>query len=168
MKTEGRLTRSEHIMRNAVVAMGLMLALCLSRDASAQELRGSVVQSDGVSPASGAIVVLLRAASDSVIARAVTGARGFYALRAPAAGEFRVQVLRVGHRPMAVGRYTLGAGDVQLVDIALADAPVMLAAFDVREAARCDVRPDSARLVAQLYEEARKALIVSSTQATGV
>lgn len=156
------------VILHAVTLCAVTLCAVTPLTLAAQELRGTVVQSDGVSPASGAIVVLLRAASDSVIARAVTGSRGFYALRAPAAGEFRVQVLRVGHRPMAVGRYALGASDVQLVDIALADAPVMLAAFDVREAARCDVRPDSARLVAQLYEEARKALIVSSTQATGV
>lgn len=151
-------------------SLGMIAALCalVASPLHAQELRGTITASDGATPASGAIVVLLHATRDSTLARAVTGARGAYSVRAPVATLVRMRVLRVGFQPMLVGSYTLAAGESRTVDVSLSDAPIVLSSFKVQEASRCDVRPDSAGIVAQLFEEARKALIVSATQATGV
>lgn len=156
----------------ARIACAVPALLCgASAMAGAQELRGNIVLADGITPAGGAIVVVLPVSGDSVIARAVTGARGAYAVRAPAGASVRVEVRRVGFRPMGLGTYTLAAGETRVVDVSLASMPIVLAEVDTRASSRCETRPgrgaDSAGVVAQLYEEARKALIVSATAVAG-
>lgn len=143
------------------------LALLAPASAFAQELRGIVRQADGATPASGVIIVVQGATRDSIVARAVTGTRGVYSVRVPAGVPVRVEARRVGFLPMPLGTFTIAAGAARVVDVALVDQPVVLDAVDVREASRCDVRPDSARAVARLYDEAQKAMLASVTIATG-
>jgi hypothetical protein len=145
---------------------GALIAATAATPLGAQELRGTVVQVDGRTPAVG-VIALLRDARDSVLARVVTGERGAFALRAPGPGSVRVEFLRIGHRPTVAGPWTVAAGETQTVTITLADAPITLARVDVREKERCRVRPDSGLLVAQLFEEARKALLASATATSG-
>ncbi|MEO7999134.1 MAG: carboxypeptidase regulatory-like domain-containing protein [Gemmatimonadaceae bacterium] len=156
-------------VRGAVVAMTVaLLAATLPARMRAQELRGTVVQSDGVTPASGAVVLMLHASKDSILARIVTGERGLYTLKAPRPMSVRLRVLRLGYQPTNVGTYTLAVGQTETVRVKLGDQRIVLARFDVKAGNRCDVKPDSALLVAQLFEEARKALLASASPVSNV
>lgn len=154
--------------RFIIPAMALALLTLAPHKLQAQELRGAVVQSDDVTAASGAVVLLLHATTDSILARIVTGERGLYVLKAPRPMTVRLKVLRLGYQPTNVGTYTLGAGQIETVRVKLGDQRVVLATMDVKAGNRCDIKPDSGLLVAQLFEEARKALLASSSPVSNV
>lgn len=155
------------LMRNAP-GVGVTAALLGAGAIGAQDLRGTVVQSDDVTPAAGAVVLLMHATKDSSYVRVVTGERGTFVLRAPASVPVRIRVLRLGYEPTNAGPYTVAAGQAESVRIKLGDKRVVLATFNVKTGNRCDVRPDAALLVAQLYEEARKALLLSASPVSNV
>lgn len=154
----------------ARVVCGALL-LCAPRLAPlAQGLSGTVMHPDGATPASGVIVLMLNERRDSVLARRTTAPDGRFQIRLTAeelSSDRRVwlQLLRIGQRPTMDGPHTISPTTVPAVRIALANAPVHLAAVTVQDRNRCTVRPDSGWLVAQLYEEARKALLASSIAA---
>lgn len=145
-----------------------LLTLCAPGTTAAQELRGTVLQPGGGLPASGVVVVMLDASrSDSIVARTVTGDRGFYSLKAPAARPVTVRVLRVGFLPMTVGTYRLEANETRTERIELEDNRVALATFTIREKGQCESRPQASLLVAQLFEQARTALLSSTSEISG-
>ncbi|MEO7996416.1 MAG: carboxypeptidase-like regulatory domain-containing protein, partial [Gemmatimonadaceae bacterium] len=148
---------------HSVFLLTALAVIAAPRTVAAQALRGTVVQSNDSTPASGAVVVLLHATKDSIYERTVTGERGLFTLKLPAGTPVRLRVLRLGYQATNVGTYTLTSGQTETVRVKLSEMRVVLATLDVKTANRCDVRPDSARLVAQLYEEARKALMASAS-----
>jgi hypothetical protein len=129
---------------------------------SAQEIRGTVVQSDST-PASGVVVLLMHASMDSVLNRVVTGERGMFTVKAPSPGSVRLRLLRLGFQPTLDGPHQLRAGEVKDVRVVLGEKRVVLATMDVKSDSKCNVRPDSAQLVTKLFEEARKALMAATT-----
>jgi hypothetical protein len=145
-----------------LVTLVAVVALVAPRaSASAQSLTGTVLRADGTT-ASGVIVLMLSERRDSVFARTTTGSDGRFLLRVARDRRVLLQLLRIGQRPQLEGPHAVSAATTTTVRIALADAPLQLAAVTVRDNAQCVVRPDSATTVAQLYEEARKALLSSS------
>ncbi|MCC6244821.1 MAG: carboxypeptidase regulatory-like domain-containing protein [Gemmatimonadaceae bacterium] len=149
-------------MRRVAAFLYAMLASIVPfRAAVAQSVRGTVVQNDSTSLASGAVVLLLGATNDSTFARAVTSSRGTFLLRAPRAGAYRVRVLRLGQAPTTSARLALVGSETQEVRIILTNRPLVLARRDVRGKDECRVRPDSGLLVAQLLTEVRTALLAS-------
>ncbi len=128
---------------------------------AAQSVRGTVFRSDGVTPANGAVALLVGAAGDSILARAVTSSRGAFLLRAPRAGTYRVRVLRLGQVPTTIGPIDLAIDETSPLRMVLPDRPLVLARLDVRGKDECRVRPDSGLLVAQLLSEARTTLLAS-------
>lgn len=149
-------------IRSIVVAAAAGAVLATA-PLAAQDIRGVVVEANDSTLVAGAVVVLMHASKDSIYTRIITGDRGTFNLRAPAATPVRLRVLRLGFQPTNAGTFTVAAGQTENVRVKLSEARVLLASFDVASTKRCDVRPDSALLVAQLYEEARKALIASAT-----
>ncbi|MEO7996712.1 MAG: carboxypeptidase-like regulatory domain-containing protein [Gemmatimonadaceae bacterium] len=136
---------------------------------SAQELRGSVSNADNTTPASGVVLVMLHATrDDSVIARTITSERGTFAFAAPKAMTVRLQALRIGFRPTLIGSFILVAGESQSVSVALTDTRIQLATFDINSKSKCDVKPDGALLVSQLFEQARTALTASIAPTSGM
>lgn len=144
----------------AAIALG---ATVPTASLMAQEIRGTVVETNDTTLVSGAVVLLLHATKDSIYARIVTGQRGAFTLSAPVATPVRLRVLRLGYEPTNGSTYTLQRGQTETVKVKLRGSRVVLAAFDVAATRRCEVRPGSGLLVAQLYEEARKALLASAT-----
>lgn len=137
---------------------------------NAQGISGTVLHTDRATPAGGVIVQLMNERRDSVLARTTTTADGRFRVRLTAdqlTADRRVwlQLLRIGQQPTMDGPHTMSATTSPTVQIVLTSAPVQLAAITVRDRNRCTVRPDSGWLVAQLYEEARKALLASSIAA---
>ena len=156
-------------MRRPCFALSAVAGLVLGTTmANAQELRGTVMNADGTTPAGGVVAVLLHPTrDDSIIARAVSNERGRFALKAPPVTGGRLRLLRIGYEPMLVGAITLAAGQVRNVSYTLSGIRIQLAAVDVKATSRCEVRPDGAKLVAQLFLQARTALIASTTPIVG-
>lgn len=134
----------------------------------AQELRGLVLLPDGVTPAPGVVAVLIHATRpDSIVARGLTNDRGRFTLKIPESTATVLRLLRIGFEPMQGGTFTLARGEVFEASFTLHDNHVKLATYDVRATARCQVQPNGAQLVAQLFQQARTALIASTTSLSG-
>ena len=142
-----------------VVTVGLLLS-CATHGALAQRVRGTVTLPDSSTPATGIIVV----ATDSlqrVAGRTLSGERGDYTLALPAGGVFVLRALRVGYRPTVLPPITVAAGELVEQRIVLGAEAVNLATVTVQSKSVCRIRDDSGQMVAQLWEEARKALTAS-------
>ncbi len=137
-----------------------LLLLSSTTNAAAQEVFGTLRLSDGVTPASGAIVIASRVADRSIVARTITGDRGTYVLR-PGVDSIELRVLRVGQRPFELGALRLSPDQRVERSATLPDAPVVIQAMTTRVSSRCRVRPEGSETVAQLFDEARKALEAS-------
>ncbi len=141
-----------------VVAMSVWVAM----PAAAQQLRGSVVLPDSVTVAP-SVIVTATDARGSVVARGVTGARGEFALALPAPGRVTVRALRVGFRPTELPARDVSVADTLTLRIVLAPETVRLAAITVRRSDPCRARDDARARVVDVWEEARKALVLANT-----
>ena len=133
-------------------------ALLFPHRTAAQTVSGTVVNEAGGAPVRGALVSLLDAAGKRV-GSALTDAQGAFALRAPAAGEFRVRAERVGMSSAASEPLPLAAGEARVLRLATRSVAVMLEGIQVQAGDRgCVVSPGAGASTAALWDEARKAL----------
>ena len=102
--------------------------------AAAQSLQGTLLRADSV-PAAGVIVVASRGMQDSVLARTITNGNGRYSLDVPA-GALRLRALRIGHRPVLIGEFTLAAGARRDMRTVLPNDPIVLATVTPRRTRR--------------------------------
>lgn len=129
--------------------------------ATAQLVRGTVTESESNSAMRGTFVVLLDSAG-SMRGSALTDENGRYALRAPFAGSFRIRAEQIGHQTKTSATLTLAADNTMTVDLALPVAAIELEAISAEGVRRCVARPQMALQAAKLWDEARKALNVTS------
>lgn len=132
--------------------------------AEAQSLQGTLLRADSV-PAAGVIVVASRGVRDSVLARTITNGNGRYALDVPA-GAVRLRALRIGHRPVLIGEFTLAAGARRDTRTVLPNDPIVLATVTTEASSSCRQTGTAGVNVATVFEEARKALL-STTLKSG-
>ena len=128
---------------------------------AAQAVRGAVVMPDESTPAAGVIVVF-ESAPGVVAHRALTDERGAFTARLAAAGEYRTRVLRVGYRPSEGPTLRVEGMGTTTVRIVLSVTPVTLPAVSVRSADVCRGDRAGGAVVAEVWEEARKALMASA------
>ncbi len=145
----------------AVVAAWMLVG---ASSAAAQSLQGTLLRADSV-PAAGVIVVASRGAQDSVLARTITNGSGRYALDV-SAGAVRLRALRIGHRPVLIGEFTLGAGARREMRTVLPNDPIVLATVTTEASSSCRQTGTAGVNVATVFEEARKALL-STTLKSG-
>lgn len=126
----------------------------------AQVVAGSILQSDGVTPAAGVVLIVQRVRDSAVVARTVTGERGTFRVAVPV-DSVTLTALRIGHLPTLLATLQLGAGARRTVRSTLPYSPVVVEAIRTRAGNRCQLRPDGARLVATLFAQARTALLAS-------
>ncbi|MDB4873694.1 MAG: hypothetical protein JWM41_140 [Gemmatimonadetes bacterium] len=138
----------------------LALFTMTARVLTAQVIEGSVVLRDSTTYVAGAIVFATDA-HGATAARTLTSARGTFVLRLPSAGQYNLEVLRIGYRPTQGPSVTVAAGATQTIHIFFAAEPVALTAVNVRERETCRVNADSGLAVARVWEEARKAMLSS-------
>lgn len=141
---------------SAVAAFGIV-AHCT---AAAQVVRGTVVLTDG-SPAAG-VIVIATSNRGRTLGRALTNARGDFSLGRISAGNVGLRLLRIGYRPTTLPPIQVGQDSVVRLRLTFAAEPVILSSVHVNEPETCDVGADSGLVVAQLWEDARKAML--STQ----
>jgi hypothetical protein len=159
------LRRLARVVPAVAATVTVMLAAAGGLDdarARAQVVSGTVVTRDTVA-VSGAVVALIDSASTS-FATTLTDEFGDFTLRAPRAGTWRLRVERVGFVRVTSLPFALRGGDEIDRRVHLRDATVRIAAIEVRDRARCEVRPAEGTLVATLWDEARKALAASIAQ----
>ena len=122
------------------VGSGLVVA-----PASAQSLRGLLLEGDTQLPIALGQVTMLTEERDSVVG-AITDEDGFFSLTAPEAGSYRLVASALGYRGSILGPFELVDGGVQVVQFQLALRPVSLRGFLV-SAERLN-EPEVATLVA--------------------
>ena len=143
----------------AVRCLLLMAAVvALASPLVAQAVRGTVQRNVDESPIRGAVVLLLdeRAA---VRARTLSSVTGTFVLRAPEAGSYRIQTLRIGFRPQTTELFSLRA-DTSMT-LALSQVPVNLPAVTAQEMANCNENPARGLATSVLWEEAKTAILAA-------
>jgi hypothetical protein len=139
-----------------------LLVVSLSRPASAQQLDGRLERIGTLEPLAGALVLLIDSVGHEVTRTVSTGSGGFV-LRAPAAGRFRLRVLRIGSTPWSTEPITLSLNERRELRLALEDNPVRLPDIEIRAAGnRCGIRPGDSDVMARLLTEAEKALAIAT------
>jgi hypothetical protein len=129
MSPEARMSR-----RNAIefVCAALVLSIASATNAYAQAgtVEGVARAEDGGAPVAFALVRLVRA--DSSAARAdtppqgITNADGRYRFGDVSPGRYRVQLLRIGYRPVLSDAVQVGAGENVQLPLRVASQPILL------------------------------------------
>ena len=138
---------------------GALLMLTAS-SASAQTVRGTVIGSDG-GTVPGAIVVLLDAAGAARVTVLADNA-GTFRLDAPGAGRYRLRIDRVAFASTTSEAFEAAAGETIERRLVLREVATRLADVQVSGKPRCVLRPDSAGVLLDVWQEARKALTAVS------
>ncbi|MCC7002892.1 MAG: carboxypeptidase regulatory-like domain-containing protein [Gemmatimonadaceae bacterium] len=138
----------------AITALGLLVALAVP--ARAQQILGTVLRSDGATPAPGVLVVATDTAH-RVIARAITRGSGDFALFVDSATTLTVRLLRPGFEDHVLPSQRLTTDEVVDLVATLDDQPVARPAWKVG-ASSCKGSKEDRAQVALLLEEARKTL----------
>ncbi|NIM49770.1 MAG: hypothetical protein GTN62_05870 [Gemmatimonadales bacterium] len=123
----------------------------------AQQIEGELVAQGSGRPVAYAFVVL-RDSTGAERGRARTDALGRFALQAPEAGTYRLQTAIIGVKSQTSRPFVLGADEILPYRMEVVLLPIRLSAVVVTGEARCRVTPDAGAAVAQVWEEARKAL----------
>ena len=151
--------RNPRSLRRAL-AGGCLLIATGALPLTAQVVNGTVVMSDGSTPASG-VIVLFESAAGVVVQRALTNERGMFFARFTSGGDYRTRALRVGYRPTDVPTVRVASTGTTALRIVLTGSPVTLPVVSVRGADVCRGDRAEGAVVAEVWEEARKALIAS-------
>jgi hypothetical protein len=137
---------------------GIIVAtIALSAVASAQTIRGSVVDRGDSARVPG-VVVLLIDAGGNVAARALTNERGEFRLPAGSPGVYRVRTLRIGFRPATSDPMQLAMGQELTQQIVVAGVPFSLDTVRVQRRSTCRMSADSALVTYAIWEQVRTAL----------
>jgi len=139
-------------------------AVSSARSAQAQELSGTLrYERTGVG-AAGVLVIARRTVDGNVISRVVTSRIGRYRL-VVGTDSVEVVALRIGMEPSVLARVRLRDGEQRELDAVLAEVPIRLSDVRTRATARCEMRPNEGSTVAQLFLQARTALLLSRLRA---
>ena len=141
------------------------LALLVARIAGAQTVTGKVIAKTDGAPVAGAIVALVDS-SGRVLTSRLAEDGGTFSLAAPSAGRFTLRIERIGFRSTTTAAFLVRQGETVDVPVTLAGEGVSLRAVVVNADRRCVVRPQEGVAMAQLWNEARKAL--RATQLTQI
>jgi hypothetical protein len=142
-----------------------VLVTCLAPGwADAQVVHGSVLDSATSRPI-GDFTVQLIDSTGAGVAAALAQPGGRFTLRAPAAGRYRLRVLRIGFRRTQTPPFVVRAGETLERTVAMPQISVALTSIRVLGAQRCEDLPDGGDALATVWEEARKA--VEAVRLTG-
>lgn len=112
------------------------LLAALAPTAGAQVVRGTVVGEGAPTPVAGALVMLSSASGD-VARRTLTDAQGTFALRAPGAGAWIVEVRAIGFAPYKSAARQVAAGETVVVSPVLRRLTTRLATQRIEASSAC-------------------------------
>lgn len=129
--------------------------------ATAQVVRGRVLEEGSGTPLAGAMIVLTDAAGDQA-GRILTDDLGRFTLRAPRDGAYTLRADRIGYASVTSAPLELAAGAAAFHDMVVPVEAIALANITVEGERRCVLRPEGGLDVARVWEEARKALAAAA------
>ena len=135
----------------------LVSAVLAPTIASAQTVRGTVVDSLTGAPVSDALVMLI-GDDGAPRARALSLDAGTYAIAAPTAGRYALRTKRIGYRAVESAPFEIAVGEVQYHDVLAPTVRVQLPSVTVHAQRNCVVRPGDGMPAFQLWDEVRTAL----------
>ncbi len=146
-------------MRGILPLLALMLALPAAfRPAAAQDIFGALRPGPGRAT-SGMIVQAARVSDGVVVAQTTIAESDRYHLTVPL-DSLTLRVLQVGQQPQVFAALRMDSGGRREVHATLPNAPVVIT-LPRRVDTRCRVRPAETEPVAQLFTEARTALMTT-------
>jgi hypothetical protein len=145
--------------RHAALLAALVscLAVAVRAPAGAQMVRGSVVDSATTRPI-GDFTVQLIDSTGTGVAAALAQPGGRFSLRAPAAGTYRLRVLRIGFRRTQTPAFHVGAGETVERVVAMPQISVALSSIRVVGLQRCEDLPAGGEELVTVWDEVRKAV----------
>ena len=141
------------------VCLGLLFSTQFA-EAQTQILRGRAIFAESQSPLIGALVQVRRP-SGEIVTTTITSENGSFATNGLPIGTYGVRILRIGFRAFDAGRITITADGATTLNIAWTAIPIPLATRLVKAERSCNVSADSGSLIANVWEEAGKALLSS-------
>jgi len=132
-----------------------------------QQVSGRLASGDGT-PVPWALVRLVDPAGENV-ATDVTTSSGTFLLFAPGPGTYRVLTERIGFHSAFSEPLDLVRGERHSLDLITSDAPIELAALDVRSSGgSCGLEPEEGSELLALWKEVEKALeLQTATEGSG-
>ena len=152
----------------AAVFASLALGPQAAEEASAQVIRGVVVDSAGQQPLAGVLVSLADSAHRHR-QRSLVDANGAFEFFAPRPGRYSVRAERIGMTTQTTDWIDAKAGDTVSLRITLAHLPITLEGLQASGDRRCELSRDLGIATLRVWEEARKVLGVADfTSSAGV
>ena len=149
-------------MKIRPLLLALAVALAAAGGASGQLVMGEVVEAETGAPIAGAFVRLL-GVDGAGRAAFLTGPDGRYQVQAPAAGEYTLQVERIGYEAVSVGPLQVEAPGVTRQTIRVNQQAIELAGLVVAtEARRCSLEDGNAGSTQVVWSQVRTALDAAS------
>jgi len=138
----------------------LAILLLLPSVANAQVVRGQLLNGETGLPLEGAMVILQGPTGE--VGAALSNATGRFLIPAPGAGDYTIRADRIGHASTTSDTFSLAVGDTVDIRMVAEINAIQLEGLEVTGARRCEIRPESGRAVATVWEEARKALAAAA------
>lgn len=135
------------------------LLLTLPSTVFAQSLRGRISFGTDGAPLVGSIVQA-RTPDGNVVASVLTSESGIFAFTTLAKGDYSLRVLRIGFRAFDAGKVTV-TGDGTTFNITWVGEPTPLTTQLVTAGRTCKISADSGKMIANVWDEARKVLMSS-------
>lgn len=126
-----------------------------------QTIRGVLVDETNGTPIEGAFVLLITEEGTEA-RRALTVARGRFQLIAPRPGRYTLRADRIGYLSRESAPLELESGQELEYRMEVAVEAIQLEAINVPREERCVVRPEEGLEVADVWDEARKALAAAA------
>ena len=136
--------------------LALLFAAFCAAPAAAQQIEGILVE-EGGAPIPGAVVQLLDA-NGSQNNATLTDPGGRFVLQASAPGSYRLKAERIGYATATSPLLTVAAGEVVEHRLVAPTEAISLSGISVKGDRRCVLSPEEGLELAQVWEEARKAL----------
>ncbi|MFG1691249.1 carboxypeptidase regulatory-like domain-containing protein [Gemmatimonadota bacterium] len=144
-------------MRSLAALFILLLGAAWPTAASAQAVRGQLIDSENLAPIEGAMVWLVDSQGVQQVGY-ISNAAGRFLLRAPSPGEYHIRVERIGFTTVVSSPMMLEADQVVDYRMEMVQEVIALDELVVEGEQQCVVRPEEGLQSNLLWEEARKAL----------
>ena len=166
----GAMGRSKRKTRGAGLAMALVVLQAAAAPAmQGQVIRGRLVDDGDNAAIAGAMMTLMNRAGRGVERTVTRSGTGLFELRAPTPGEYRVRAERIGYATTFSAFFGISVGDTLTVEIAAPVEAISLEEIRVTGRPRCHLHLEEGLAVAQVWDEARKALAAARwTQERGL
>lgn len=142
----------------ALDRIGLAIALCWPGVVAGQVIRGTVATEGVGTPVRGAVVTLLDAGGNAAGRRVLTDNDGSFAMRAPAAGTWMLEVRGIGYSPRRTTARPVSTGETVVERIILRQVATRLATLRVEARSACRRAGELDAMTSEVWDDVWAAL----------